>query len=117
MTEEKLLKNAQYRKAAPMAFLNSRNTAMEMVKLEGKKNYLLKNVKKYTNELMKDYNEFYALEVASVGTNYDAKKTIELVRACKSNAELKLVYMAMSEDERHDGEIRKVVKELKSKYK
>jgi hypothetical protein len=121
MTDEKLLKNAQYRKAAPMAFLNSRNTAMEMVKMEGisakvNKLPLLKRVKKYTDDLMADYVEFYAKEVASVGVSYDVKTTIELLNATKTKDELRLVWTALSEDERHDGEIRKLVKELKKKY-
>lgn len=134
MTDEKLMKNAQYRKAAPMAFLNSRNTAMEMVKMEGLQAVKFKSIKKgkkgavveipllgrvkqYTNDLMKDYQEFYATEVASVGAVYDAKKTIEFINKTKNKKELALIWNAMSEDERHDGEIRKLVKELKAKFK
>lgn len=115
--DEKLLQNAQYRKAAPMAFLNSRNTAMEMVKMEGKKTDLLKRVKKYTNNLMKDYQEFYSKEVASVGGNYNSKDSIARLKKAKNLEELQSAWVLLSADERKDGDVRKVAQELKAKYK
>ena len=115
MAEDLVLKNAQYRKAAPMAFLNSRNTAMEMVKMEGGKKDLVKKVKKYTNDLMKDYQEFYAKEVASVGAPYKVTTSLDSLKKVKTIADLQKVWQSYSEDERHDGEIIKAVQALKNK--
>lgn len=116
MAEDLVLKNAQYRKAAPMAFLNSRNTAIEMVKMEGKKTDLLKKVKKYTNDLMKDYQEFYTREVVSFGATYSVEEAFKKLKKVKDLKSLTTVWQSFSEDERRDGEIIKAVQELKLKY-
>jgi len=157
MTEDKVLKNAQYRKGLGIAWFNATNSAIEMVKVEhamgmftvqsllnvnikpfkkSKKKGVKKGVKKETtatvslnkaqsiedrisywrSKFLEDHKVYYAEVVSQIGTNYDVSKTIELLKKTKNRNELKLVWTAMSEDERHDGEIRKITKELKKSY-
>lgn len=126
-SDEKLMKNAQFRKAAPMAFLNARNSAIELLKLEGtpkvvkgkkakKELTLLERTKKYTEDFMKEYREFYSNEVASIGGNYKAADSIAKLKKAKNLEELAFTWRSLSADERHDGEIIKVKEDLKKKY-
>lgn len=121
---EKLLKNAQYRKALPMAFLNSRNSAIELLKMEGKPKVkkgkkpvsLMQILKKNTDNLMKDYMEFYAKEVATVGTNFKPEDSIAKLKAAKTLPDLQATWRLLSEDERHNEEVLVVAKQLRQKY-
>lgn len=148
MTDDKVLKNAQYRKTMGIAWFNATNSAIEMVKAEqlmgmfdgralkneiesskklpkGKKEKVIKLIKVpsmeerlvyWRDKFLEEHKDYYAKVIAQIGQVYDAVKTIEILKSAKTKGELKLAWMALSEDERHDGEIRKVVKELKKTY-
>lgn len=133
MTDEKIMKNAQYRKGLGIAWFNATNSAIEMVKLEGLKTNIFKTDKKgkkkvekikpmevrialWRNLFLEEHKDYYAKVIANVGQMYDSSKAIEVLKKATDLASLKLIWMTLSEDERHDGEIRKVVKEIKSKF-
>jgi hypothetical protein len=122
--QEELLKNAQFRKALPMAFLNSRNSAIELLKLNGKPKVkkgkkpvsLMTILKKNTNNLMADYMEFYARDVATVGVNFKPEESIAKLNAAKNLPDLQSTWRSLSEDERHNDDVRKVAQQLRDKY-
>ncbi len=117
-TDDKIIKDAQYRKGLSIAFFNATNSAIAM--LGEMKGGFEDDYKNHFTEIrdwmLEEHKKYYSEVIASVGKNYDASKTIELVKSAKNWEELRAIYTAMSEDERHDGDIRKVVKEIKDKY-
>lgn len=119
--DEKILKDAQYRKGLSIAFFNATNSAIALVAPvidQGTDfNAVLKKVFEIRDKMLEEHKTYYATVIANVGANYKASETIEKLRACTTKVELAKQWQAISEDERRDGEIRKVVKELKETLK
>ena len=118
--DEKLIKDAQYRKGLSIAFFNATNSAIAMLtadKINMTSTEMEEYITKWRNWFLNTHKEYYATVIANVGVNYRASETIEKIRACTTKAELSKLWQAISEDERKDGEIRKVVKELKDTLK
>lgn len=133
---DKVIRDAQYRKGLSIAFFNASNSAIEMVKMEGPK-FIAKKVKKtgagikftqvevplrqrikeWREVLLEDHKEYYATVIANVGVNYRSEDSIKKLKTVKSMSELKALWLGFSEDERRDGEIKEVAKALKEKFK
>lgn len=115
MTDEKILKDAQYRKGLGIAFFNATNAAIEIIKLlpPGDEEYKKLNLIFWRNWLLEEHKTYYATVIAGVGAVYKAEDTIKKLKQSKTKDELRLVWISISEDERRDGEIIKVAKELK----
>lgn len=120
--DEKILKDAQYRKGLSIAFFNATNAAIALVtaprvnfESETKEQTKAKIVE-YRDWLLEEHKNYYATVIANVGVNYRSADTIENLKATKTMDELKIVWLSLSEDERRDGDIIKVAKELKAAY-
>lgn len=116
--DEKLIKDAQYRKGLSIAFFNATNSAISMIqgmKFENSAE-ALKTVFLLRDSFLEEHKNYYATVIANVGSNYKADETIKKLELVKSKDELKTVWLSLSQDERQDGEIIKVAKKLKEKY-
>ena len=124
INNEKIIKDAQYRKGLSIAFFNATNAAIEIVKKEieiDKPSRLnLSNVKDslvfWRNWLLEEHKNYYATVIANIGSNYNAKETIKKLESTKTKEELLAVWQSISEDERRDGEIIKATNKLKKSY-
>ncbi len=117
-TDDKILKDAQYRKGLSIAFFNATNSAITLVAQFGSPT--LEEAKQRVVELrdffLEEHKNYYATVIAKVGVNYDVQKTKEKIQATQSIQDLKTIWLMLSEDERRDGEIIKLVQELKKQY-
>ena len=117
--QDKLIRDAQYRKGLSIAFFNSLNSAISLVSPATQ--YLtpdeIKNrVKMYRDYFLEEHKNYYATVIANVGVNYKAEDSIAKLKATKTLEELQNAWLLLSQDERRDGEIIKVVKTEKAKY-
>lgn len=119
--EEKLLRDAQYRKGASIAYFNSLNSAITLVTAYLPKTASMEKrmamIDEIKEKFLDKYKDYYATTVAQIGAPYSATDTIIKVRATKTQEELRKLYREMSEDERKDGDIRKVVDERLAELK
>jgi hypothetical protein len=123
--DEKILKDAQYRKGLSIAFFNATNSAISLITSP---DYHFSSTKTFTNELYKleiveirdwlleEHKNYYATVIANVGQNYKTEDSIAKLKATKSLDALKTAWQNLSQDERSDGEIIKVCQEEKKKY-
>jgi len=123
MTEDKIIKDAQYRKGLSIAFFNATNSAIALlsaprVLFESKTPEETKEkIVEIRDWMLEEHKKYYAEVIMPIGKLYDSKKTIEALKVAQSKVDLKKIWISLSEDERHDGEILKVVKELKTTLK
>lgn len=118
MSDEQLLKDAQFRKSLSISFFNSTNSAIELYKV------LFQNTKTLDKDkfieirdwMIDEHKKYYSTVIANIGQNYNAKETIEKLKTAKTIEELKEKWIALSEDERRDEEIIKEVNLLKQSY-
>lgn len=130
MDNSKLLKDAQFRKGLGISFFNGINSAIEVVKLEGKQ-YTIKKVgdKKIKKEIplmdrifkhqaiiIERYKKYYSEVIDQVGLNFKPEDAIKKLKSTKSLETLQGVWKALSQDERHNAEILKVAQELRKEY-
>ena len=117
--DEKVLKDAQYRKGLSIAFFNATNATIELAKvmfpdMEGVD--VKAFIKEWREFFLEEHKNYYATVIANVGKNYDSQESIAKLQATKDIEQLKSTWIAFSEDERKDGEIIAVLKKLKTKY-
>lgn len=106
--EEKILKDAQYRKGLSIAFFNATNSAIALVANRTMDMPdALKEVVRIRDILLEEHKNYYATVIANIGANYKATDTIEKLSKTKNIDELKSLWLSLSEDERRDGEILK----------
>lgn len=115
--DEKVLKDAQYRKGLSIAFFNATNAAIELTKgyKYANQEEQRKDIVEIRNWLLGEHREYYATVIQSVGANFKAGEAIKKLQTAKTYDELSVIWRLLSEDERRDGEIIKVAKELKAK--
>ena len=115
--EEKLIKDAQYRKGLSIAFFNATNAAIEMCKGLNIHEETTKNkIIEIRNWLLDEHKNYYATVIAKIGVNYNAEEAIKKLQAVKSKEELHIVWLNFSADERQDAEISKVAQTKKQEY-
>ena len=113
-----VLSNAQYKKSLSIAFFNATNAAIELIKgNEMPPDEKKKLIVEWRDWFLAEHKNYYATVIATVGVNYRAEESIAKLKTTKSLEDLQTVWVLLSEDERRDGEILKVAKELKAKYK
>lgn len=117
--EEKLIRDAQYRKGLSIAYFNSLNASIELAKvmfpdMEGVD--VKSFIKEWRDYFLEEHKTYYANVIANAGKNYDAKKTIGRLKEAKTIDELRDTWRSLSEDERRDGEIKSAVNEMKKTY-
>ena len=123
-TEEKIIRDAQFRKGASIAFFNSTNSAIAIVAAELANNpqpkpgdeYILTRINFYRDRFLEQHKSYYSSVISSIGGNYKASDTIEKLKGTKNMGELYKLWLTLSEDERRDGEILKVKDALKEEY-
>ena len=115
---EKIIKDAQYRKGLSIAFFNATNAAVEFAKINGLVG--VPDPKKFIAEwrdwFLEEHKNYYAQVIANIGVIYKAEDSIAKLKKASNMDELKNAWLLLSEDERRDGEIKKVANELKVKY-
>lgn len=122
--KDKLIRDAQYRKGLSIAWFNANNNAVAMVAVlfpllgeEGREfDNLQKVIASFRDKFLEDHAKYYSEVIGNVGANYNVAETIKKLQGAHSLEELKAAWVSLSEDERHDTEVLKVVKELKGKY-
>lgn len=116
--DERILKDAQYRKSLAIAFFNATNAAIQLLSTDKEyydANELKEKIVELRNWFLEEHKNYYAV-IAQVGVNYVAKDTIAKLQATTNLDELKSVWLSLSEDERRDGEILITKEALKIKY-
>jgi len=115
--DEKIIKDAQYRKGLSIAFFNATNSAISLC--AGMNVYegdTLKKVFQIRDIMLEEHKNYYATVIANVGVNYKAEDSIAKLKATKSLEDLQTAWRLLSEDERRDGEIIKVAQVMRVKY-
>lgn len=118
MDRDLQIRDAQYRKGLSIAFFNSTNNAIEILKLfphlAAEKGYrtALAEIRSW---LLDEHRDYYATVIAQVGTHYNAVETIALVQTAENTEMLRNIWLTLTEDERHDPVIIKVKDEVKAK--
>lgn len=106
--EEKILKDAQYRKGLSIAFFNATNAAISLCTgMNVHEEATFKRIQEIRDLFLEEHKNYYAKVIANVGQNYKATDTIEKLAKAKDIEELKSVWLSLSEDERRDGEVLK----------
>lgn len=117
--DEKILKDAQYRKGLSIAYFNSLNAAIEITK-DLAKNLSLEDAKKlianWRDHFLEEHKEYYARVIAKIGTSYNPVEAIKKLSETKDMASLRSTWLSLSEDERRDEEIKKAALNLKNAY-
>ena len=122
---EKIIKDAQYRKGLSIAFFNATNAAIELVKtrmsviqkLVDNEESFKEEIVNYRDWLLEEHKKYYSTVVMSVGINFSPTETIKKLNATTDKQSFKSVWLSLSEDERHHEEVKKVAKLLKEKFK
>lgn len=116
--DEKIIRDAQYRKGLSIAFFNANNSAISLVanRQIADRNELLKLVTEYRDFFLEEHKKYYATVIANIGANYKVEDSIARLKATKTLDELKTTWISLSADERKDPEIIKVAQELKKLY-
>ena len=81
MTEDKIIKDAQYRKGLSIAFFNATNAAISLIGSESDPtNETLKKITDVRDFFLDEHRKYYAEVIMPIGKLYDSKKTIEALK-------------------------------------
>ena len=122
MTEEQLIKDAQFRKGLSIAFFNATNNASQIIELiykehpQNNEEVVKSDIVKWRDWLLSEHRKYYAEVIANVGKHYNAEESIKKLKSVKNLEEVKSVWVGFSEDERQDAEILKIKNEIKKSY-
>lgn len=115
---DKLMRDAQFRKGLSIAFFNATNAAIEFAKINGMSGVM--DPKKFITEwrdfFIEEHKNYYALNIASIGVTYNVADSIAKLNETKTLEDLQNVWRNLSADERKDEEISKVAKQLRGTY-
>lgn len=127
--DDKVIRDAQYRKGLSIAWFNANNNAIALVaatinsrgetlEVMGDEaiNIIKRTVVLYRDWFLEEHKTYYAQNIANIGLNYNQTETIATLKQATNYPELKKIWVTLSEDERQDLEILRVVKELKASY-
>lgn len=116
---EKVIKDAQYRKGLSIAFFNATNSAITLVSTD-KEYYSEQELKEkiisWRDFFLEEHKNYYATVISPVGCLFDKQQTLETIKGSVSLEDLKQVWISLSEDERQDSDIIKAKDEMKNKY-
>lgn len=116
---DKIMKDAQFRKSLSISFFNATNSAIAMLtadKINMTSEEMEAYITKWRNWFLDTHKEYYATVIANVGINYKAEDSIKKLQDAKNVEDLNIAWRMLSADERRDGEIIKVAQQLKKKY-
>lgn len=116
--QDKLMRDAQFRKGLSIAFFNATNAAIEFAKINGMSGVM--DPKKFITEwrdfFIEEHKSYYALNIANIGVTYKAEDSIARLNETKTLEDLQQAWRNLSADERKDAEIIKVAQKLRSTY-
>ena len=120
MQDEKVIKDAQYRKGLSIGYFNALNSAIALVASDDRyradtPEKTIETVGMIRDTFIEQHKEYYANVIANIG-NYDPEATLKKIKATKSLPELKIVWLSLSQDERNDEKIIKAKNDQKKKY-
>lgn len=113
--EDQALRDAQYRKSLSIAYFNSVNSAIELAKVKQPED-IKEFIKEWRDWFIEEHKEHYLKSVAQIGLKYDKDATIKLLQASKDFNELQAKWVAISQDERNDPDIRSAVVKIRKQY-
>lgn len=114
---DKILKDAQYRKGLSIAFFNATNSAISLCSgMNVHEKETIKKVIELRDFFLEEHKNYYATVIANVGKNYKVQDSVKKLQETKTYEDLSNAWRALSEDERRDDEIIKVAKEERNKY-
>src|SRR3989304_2118365 len=118
MNNDEIIKNAQYRKGLSIAFFNATNSAVALVATRqiSDREEAIKEVIRIRDFFLEEHKTYYATVIANIGQPYKAEDSIKKLKTTKTIEELKSAWLLLSEDERRNGEVKKVANEMKGKY-
>ncbi len=117
---DKIMKDAQYRKGLSIAWFNATNSAISLIgtiQPTTDPDYYKTRLVEIRDWLLEEHKTYYATVIANVGVNFNPEDTIKKLNATTDKQTIKTVKLTISEDERHHEKVKKVAKELKEKYK
>lgn len=116
--KDKVIRDAQYRKGASIAFFNATNAAIEFAKINGMAGIIdpKKFIAEWRDWFIEEHKTYYATVVANIGINYKAEDSIAKLKETKTLEDLQTVWRLFSADERKDAEIIKVAQTLRKGY-
>lgn len=116
---DKILRDAQYRKGLSIAFFNATNAAVELVAKLGYGDFktIEEAVTHWRNWFLETHKKYYAEVIANIGVPYDVAETIKQLESVMSKAELKQVWISLSEDQRQDPTIKEAKDRIKNEKK
>ena len=116
---ERIIKDAQYRKGLSIAFFNANNSAITLVSTD-KEYYTEEELKgkiiMWRDFFLNEHENYYAKIISPIGCIYDKQETIKLIESATGMEDLKDIWLSISQDERSDDDIIKVKDEIKKKY-
>ncbi len=118
IVDDKVLKDAQYRKGLSIAFFNATNAAIELTKgyKFATEEEQRKAIVETRNWLLTEHQTYYATVLSAVGDNFNPADAIEKLKGAQNYEELSMVWRLLSEDERRHAEIIKTAKEVKARF-
>ena len=121
---DKIMADAQYRKGMSIAFFNSTNSAIELLKFTA--NYMppMRGDEDIKAELVKwrdwslaEHLKNYAEVIAKIGQPFDPNVAIAKLDSAKDMSEVRKIWLALSEDERQVDAIIQKQAEVKARFK
>lgn len=118
IVDDKVLKDAQYRKGLSIAFFNATNAAIELTKgyKFANEEEQRKAIVETRNWLLEEHKTYYNTVLSAVGDNFNPAEAIEKLKAAQNYEELSMVWRLISADERRHEEIIKAAKEMKARF-
>ena len=116
--DDKILRDAQYRKGLSIAFFNATNSAINLIAGQdfGNQKETLAKVVEVRDFFLEEHKKYYSEVIAQIGKPYDCGQTIKKLKETKTLEELETAWLNLSEDERRDGDIIREVNLLKKSY-
>lgn len=118
-TNEKIMRDAQFRKGLSIAFFNATNAAVELVSKLGIADFktVEEAITHWRNWFLDTHKKYYAEVIANIGVPYDVAATIKKLESVMTQKELRNVWISLSEDERQDSTIIEAKNRIKNEKK
>lgn len=116
--DNKILKDAQYRKGLSIAFFNATNAAVEFAKINGLAGVLdpKKFIAEWRDWFLEEHKTYYATVIANVGMNYKVEESLKELKKVKTLPDLLRVWQSFSADERGNDVLIKEVQNIRAKF-
>lgn len=117
--DEKLIKDAQYRKGLSIAFFNATNAAIQLVAPHyepGKIKEAMDLIATVRDSFLEEHKTYYTNVIAQIGTTFSPQETIAKLKSATNLSALGSIWRSISADERAHPDVVKAKDELKATY-